>query len=86
MTESVLTANFTVSRATYQFYEVPLSNILVVFVEINSNSLPESIITSIRNHLGNLSAEAIITGFQPSCMYVNSLDNDMFTYDIHMRY
>ena len=80
MTESVLAANFTVSRATYQFYEVPPSNILVVFVEINSNSVPETIITSIRNHLGNLSVEVIITGFQPSCMYVNSLDNDIRIY------
>ena len=69
MTDSVLRANFTVSSVTYQVHEVPPSNILVAFVEINSSSVPETIITSMRNHLGNLSAEAIITGFHPSCMY-----------------
>ena len=70
MTNAVLRANFTVSRATYQVHEVSPSNILVVFLEINSSSVPETIITSMRNHLGNLSAEAIITGFQPSCMLI----------------
>ena len=83
MTESVLRANFTVSTVTYQIYEIPPSNVLVVFVEMRNTSVPETIITSMRNHLGNLSAEAIITGFHPSCTYVNSLDSNTITYHIH---
>ena len=70
MIESALRANFTVSSTTYQVYEVAPSNVLVVFVEINSTSVPETIITSLSDHLGNLSAEVNITGFHPSCTYV----------------
>ena len=66
MKESALEASFSVSQATHQDYP----NVLVVFVEINNSSVPETLIASMRNQLSNLSAETNITGFQPSCMYI----------------
>ena len=67
VTESASEANFTISEATYQDYP---PNVFVVFVEINSTSVPEAVIIIMKNQLRNLSAETIVTGFQPSCKHV----------------
>ena len=70
MTESTLRSNLTVSRTTHQVYEIFPSYFLVVFVEVNSVSLSDTIIHNMNDFLKNLSAEIIISGFQPSCTYI----------------
>ena len=67
MISSVLRTNYTVLKTTHQFYEIFPSNILVIFVEINSISVPENIIANLIDVLRGLSFETSITGFQPSC-------------------
>ena len=73
MTDYVSGTNFTVLRPTHRVYEMFPSNILVIFVEINSTSVPENVISSLNNLLRSLSVETSITGFQPSCMCINHL-------------
>ena len=61
--------DYVILRTKDELYEMPNATMVVVFVEVDRNTIPERISTIITSlHTVEDDEEIFVTAFQPSCM------------------